>query len=1621
MGTSYDEISTPAAKIPTSFVYHEGIGSPYVIKKGSHQMAQDKSSRKAQLIAAAHELPASEKNFANFLVHLVNSLDEFDLTHYNLDQILRSARDTFAGLDKRKTKEHEITIQQLDENSNIHIIDIRNEDMPFIVDSCLAAIRACGADIKLFAHPVLPLKTSGDTVEVLEKATPDAELESLLHVHVDPGLAPDALEKIEAELNVVLTQVRHAVEGWRSMLEKLGDVVRQYRNNPPSVDEAVLSESMHFLGWLADHNFTFLGMREYRYSEIDGEPNLDPVADSGLGILSDPELYFLRHGEEYVEMTAQHADFLKKSAPLMVTKANIQSVVHRRAHMDYIGIKLFDENGNIAGELRILGLFTSMSLATPHTEVPLLRQKVMAVMQRSGLHPSSHSGKALMNALDNYPREELFQISEDLLFEFATTVSALADRPQVRVLPRIDPFDNFVSVLMYMARDKYNSSLREQVGVYLAEKYDARVSAYYPNFPEGELVRVHFILGRNGGKTPEPSRDELESHITQLTLTYGDRLLAAAENPREVLDYVNGFTNAYQEKYDHAEALRDIEQFKLLMSDEQIAVRLSKHARREGAYSLKLYHRSTAIPLSARVPMLENFGFRVVNERTYTVTPENTDDRVMHDMTLKTPGNDADLTEIDNVIERALKAVWYSDAENDGYNQLTINAKLEWDDVTIVRALGKYLKQTGITYSQRYMWNTLAKHPDVAQAIVDLFHARHAPDFVGDRTSVEAGARDTIFNALQTITSLDDDTIVRRFVNLVHSSLRTNFFQRVDGKRRPALAIKYDASKVDGLPEPRPFREIHVYSPRVEGVHLRGGMIARGGLRWSDRPEDFRTEILGLVKAQMVKNAVIVPLGAKGGFVPKRMPENHSREEFIAEGTACYKIFIGSLLDITDNLDGDKVLPPNAVVRQDGDDPYLVVAADKGTATFSDTANAIADERGFWLSDAFASGGSVGYDHKKMGITARGSWEAVKRHFREMNHDIQNTPFTAVGVGDMSGDVFGNGMLLSKATKLIAAFDHRDIFIDPDPDPATTWEERKRIFDLGRSSWQDYDQSLLSEGGGIYPRSSKSIQLSPEAVAALGLEKDEMTPNELMRAILVSKVDLLWFGGIGTYVRASSESDADAGDRANDAIRITGEEVGAKVIGEGANLGITQLARVEFAAHGGRVNTDAIDNSAGVNSSDLEVNIKIALGTVVRDGNLDYESRNQFLAEMTDEVAELCLRNNYLQTLAISLAERRQLEDLPYHADFIKALEAEGHLNRKVEFLPKHVDLMEREANEAGLYRPELAVILAYAKNTLYAQLLDSEVPDDPYLGKELFRYFPDELADRYPDSIKNHRLRREVIATVLSNAMINRGGPDFVHRTAAATGSIPSQVAAAYAAARDSFGLTQMNLEIDALDNKVDGTTQLELYDELRNLLLQQTAWFLRNVDFTDGISSVVETYGKGIETIRAMLDEVLPSFVANSVSEQAASFVKGGAPEALAKRISQLSALTLGSEIVLVSERAGISVEDAARTYFEVLQTFKLGHITEQVHKIEVKDYYDRLALDRALANLMRAQRDITLDVLSFNASDVETGLSAWHEARRDDIDRTKEMVEGITESTLGVSRLSVAAGLLSDLARG
>jgi len=1572
------------------------------------------------LIARATGYVSTEPSFARFLRAVAEATDPEDLRPFTAEVLEERFRKSYARLGKRELASFNVYVVPSDRPGGRDIVEVFCADMPFIVDSVLAAVRSYGGVVRAITHPVLQFDPA--TYRVLDQPTPGSRLESFLHIELDP--LPDLVvrEAMKGEIEATLTDVGRAVAGWRPMLERLKKAVQDWHEHPPKAPPAQIAEGMHFLGWLAEHNFTFLGMREYRLDGDAGAKRLVPVHDSELGILEDPNVLFLRSGRNYVEMTGQHAAFLAEPSPLLVTKANIKSRVHRRGYMDYIGAKLYDAAGNPSGELRIIGLFTSMSYATPNIDVPLIRKKVGEVLKRGGNDPRGHAGKALMNALDTFPREELFQVSDDLLFDFATAIAQLSDRPRVRVLSRIDRFDNFVSVLVYVPRDRYDSDIRALIGVYLAEQYDGRVSAFYPHFPEGDLVRVQFIIGRDGGRTPNPSRDELEAGVMQRILTFGDKLKAASPHAAAIADFLEAFPAAYQASNSTEEALADIETIKLLPDERAIALRLAVRVGRESPIGLKVYHRGSPIALSDRVPMLENFGFRVIDEDTSTVTPAHGTEVFVHDMLLEADAA-VDLSDhnLSEKIENAILAVWRREAESDALNTLTTLRGLSWDDVEVLRALTRYLKQVGIPYSRDYLNAVLSRHGDVAVALVTLFHAQNDPHFAGHRERSIMQARDTIAAAIDATSSIDEDRILRRTLNLAEAVVRTNAYQRdQSGARRPALAIKFDCSKVDALPEPKPYREIFVYSPRVEGLHLRFGPIARGGLRWSDRPEDFRTEVLGLVKAQQVKNAIIVPVGAKGAFVPRQTPAGADRETVMREGTICYKIFVSTLLDVTDNLDVDTVIPPPDVVRRDGDDPYLVVAADKGTASFSDTANGIAIDRDFWLGDAFASGGSVGYDHKKMGITARGGWEAVKRHFRELDRDIQKSPFTVVGVGDMSGDVFGNAMLLSPQTRLIAAFDHRDIFIDPDPNPETSLAERSRLFQLPRSSWQDYKAELISKGGGVYARTQKVVPLFAEARKALGLGNEQLSPSDVIRAILKAEVDLVWFGGIGTYVKATPETDAQAGDKANDATRINGGDIRALVVGEGANLAMTQFGRVEYALKGGRLNTDAIDNSAGVNSSDLEVNIKIALGALTRTGQLTTQTRNEFLASMTTEVAELCLRNNYLQTLALSVEESRGLSALPEHQSLIEALEHSGELSRTVEFLPDNAALRARMQGGKGLTRPELAVLLAYAKNSVNAELVESSVPDDPYLSKELFRYFPDRLTETFPDTVTGHRLRREVIATVLSNAMLNRGGPAFVNELAAATSADAGQIAAAYAAARDVYGTPDLNKEIDALDGLVPGRTQLMLYTEVQALLRRESLWFLRNTSFEGGLAPLVERYSAGVADVRMLLGSLADPWLERYIADRTERLESARVSRDLARRFAELPVLSLGTDVVLVAEKTGVTVPEAATAFFGVLDVFGLGRVIEEGHGIVLGDKFDRMALDRALANLTRAQRDLTTDVLSAGNGDIAGRLDRWRKSRPEAIARAATAVRDLTEGDMTVSRLSVAAGLLSDLAR-
>jgi glutamate dehydrogenase len=1154
------------------------------------------------------------------------------------------------------------------------------------------------------------------------------------------------------------------------------------------------------------------------------------------------------------------------------------------------------------------------------------------------------------------------------------------------------------------------------------------LSGYYPFFPESPLVRVQYVIARAGAPLANPDRASLDRGVEAIVRSWTDALreeLAAAadyDRARALLQrYGEAFPVDYREIYSPALAVADIARLENLTPERPLNVAFYRPPNAAPArIGLKVFSRSRPISLSERVPVLENMGFRVVDERTYYIQPAAAAEVWFHDMELEsTAAQPIDLAAEDR-LQAAFLVVMAGAAENDGYNALVLAAGLGWREVALIRTLSRFLRQIRIAYSQDYLWATLRKHPSVAAAIVQLFYTRFDPRLalsVDARANRERETLSAIEAALQAIGSLDEDRIIRNFVSAVTAAVRTNYYQLGrDGRPKDAIAVKFASRKLDAVPAPRPLYEIFIYSPRLEAVHLRFGKVARGGIRWSDRPQDFRTEILGLVKAQNVKNAVIVPVGAKGGFIPKHLPLGGSREAVQTEGVAAYKSFISTLLDLTDNIGIGKtgVIHPTEVLCYDGDDPYLVVAADKGTATFSDIANELAIAHDFWLGDAFASGGSTGYDHKKIAITARGAWEAVKRHFREMDIDVAVTPITVVGVGDMSGDVFGNAMLREKTLKLVAAFDHRDIFIDPDPDPPRSFAERKRLFDLPRSSWQDFDKSIISKGGGVYARSAKDIKLSPEAQKLFAIG-EHVTPNDFIRAILKARADLIFFGGIGTYVRAAEETDEAVGDRSNDGVRVAAKDLHCRVIGEGANLAMTQRGRVEAAFHGVRLNTDAIDNSAGVNTSDMEVNIKVALSIPLRDGRLTMQDRNTLLAQMTEEVASLVLRNNYLQTLALSLAERRGMEEFGFLKRLIQLLESRGLLDRTVESLPDDMQLEERRRRLQPFTRPELAVLLAYAKLSLYEELLESPVPDDPYLARELERYFPKAMAATYPDALEHHRLRREIIATQLANSMINRGGPSLIVRIADQTGASPAGIAFAFAATRDSYDLTALNGAIDRLDNKVSGKLQLDLYTEVQDLLLDRVIWFLRNIDFSKGLAEVVAHYRAGIAALAGALGQTLSQDQRAARNARRAQLFAAKVPDDLANQIADLRALVAAPDVVLVADQTRHPVEQVAASYFAVTALFGIDRLTGA--EIPTADYFDRLALDRARDAIGDAERKLTAAVIAAGGWG-ENAVAAWAATHKTEVERVKFAIAEMAASGLTVSKLAVAASMLNDL---
>ncbi|MBC5763714.1 NAD-glutamate dehydrogenase [Ramlibacter albus] len=1506
------------------------------------------------------------------------------------------------------------------------VVQVVNDDMPFLVDSVTMEANRQGHTLHLMLHPIYAVQRDGEgrlqTVALRDDA-PDAPRESWMYLEVDRLVDAQQRAALAAGIERVLADVRAAVTDWKAMRERLQAVITELDNAPSGLPVETVAETRAFLQWLADDHLTMLGYRCHDLIDQGGQTALRVVPGSGLGLLRMQPDEAL--SASFAALQPQVRALARAPLPIVVvTKANTRSTVHRDGYTDYIGIKRYDASGAVVGEHRFIGLFTSTAYQARVSETPLLRGKVEAIAKRAGLAPGGHAAKALQHILETYPRDDLFQIPDNALYETALGILALGERHRLRVFMWHDPFERFVSCLVFVPREAFSTDLRVKFRNILMQAFHGTQADFDVLLSGTTLARIHFTIRTTPGQIPAVDRKELEHRLEEAARRWDDDLrkaLVDAEGEAGGLAlfkrWGSAFPAAYRDRVGARAAVPDVRRIAGLTPEKPLAVALYwPLGAPTGTLGLKVYRLGDPIVLSDSLPMLEHMGVRVMAEANYRIEAFG-NSVSMHDFELQAqPAAEIEPETLARLFEDAFARVFRGEVESDSFNRLVLLAGLAAEEIVVLRAYTKYLKQIGFAQSQATIAATLAAHPRIARMLVLLFKLRFDP-----KAHDEAGAQaqvNAIEKALEKVSNLSEDRVLRQMLALVQATLRTNYWRTgtghsgAAGPRRSFLSMKFDSASVPGLPQPRPLYEIFVYSPRFEGIHLRGGKVARGGLRWSDRPDDFRTEVLGLVKAQMVKNTVIVPVGSKGGFVLKKAPPPSDRDAWMKEGIACYQDYLRGLLDLTDNLIGGKAVPPPHVVRADGDDPYLVVAADKGTATFSDFANQVSAEYGHWLGDAFASGGSVGYDHKAMGITARGAWESVKRHFREMGVDTQTTDFTVVGVGDMSGDVFGNGMLLSKHIRLVAAFDHRHIFIDPTPEAASSFAERERLFKLPRSSWADYDTQLISAGGGVWARSEKSVPLSPQARSALGITAESLTPSELVTAILKAPVDLLYNGGIGTYVKASTESHAEVGDRANDGVRIDGKDLRVKVVAEGGNLGLTQRGRIEAAQAGVRLNTDAIDNSAGVDTSDHEVNIKILLGIAVGDGEMTEKQRNALLPQMTDEVAALVLRDNYFQTQALSIGKRLAVKQLDEQARFMRFLEKKGELHRAIEYLPTEDEIAERKARGQGLTAPEQAVLLAYSKMWLNDELIASDLVEDPWVATALERYFPRVLKEKFAAYIPRHPLKREIIATHVLNSMINRVGPTFVHRLSEITGTTAPQIVRAYLATREVFGFVKTWQEIEALDNVVPDAVQAEMVIELRGLIARATTWFLRSRRLYEPTEQQVKRFTPAVQALRERLE------TQSGISPRAAAWIQAGVPQALALHVDAAAGVFDALDIAEISDTTKRPLQEVAAVHAGVGQRLGLNRLRGQIEVLPAESYWQglaKLALGDDLADL---QRSIALEAVSHHEGDSATILDGWEHDNRQALERAQRLLAETSETGGDLAMLSVALRELRNL---
>ncbi|MFD0783138.1 NAD-glutamate dehydrogenase [Micromonospora azadirachtae] len=1602
-----------------------------------------------RLVAQAVALAGDDQDAATLVSRFWRFAPDEELIGFSAEEMLDAARAHRDLAQQRVPGELKLRIHEPDAEQHHTVVEIVADDMPFLVDSVTALLNSHHLDVHLLVHPLVVVRREplGRLAEVAADVEPDDAIagdlvESWMRIEIDPVRDADERDRIRRELQRVLTDVREAVEDWPKMRQRalaLADELAAARtsDNRPPVPEKDITDSVELLRWLAHDHFTFLGYREYRLVETpQGGQALEAVLGTGLGILRQdaPEARALS------SMTPEAHEKVLEKRLLIITKANSRATVHRSAYLDYIGFKVFDEAGEVVGERRFLGLFSTAAYRTSVRELPVVRRKVAEVLERSGLSRRSHSGKDLLQILETYPRDELFQIKTDDLYHAVIGVLRMAGRRQLRVFLRKDAYGRFISCLIYLPRDRFTTQNRLRMQDILLRELNGVGVDYTTRVTESMLARVHFIVRTDPTNPPgDIDADLLAEELADATRLWDDdyrlvleRKLGDEQAKHLFARYADAFPEGYKDGHTPYEAMKDLAKLELLEEPGQLEMHLFRKlsaprlgARATGAdqdepmdVRFKVYRYGEPMMLSAVLPVLHSLGVRVIDEHPYEV--DRIDGRIwLYDFGLQLPEAHQELAEVRPHVENAFAAAWRGEAEVDRFNELVLRAGLTWRQVVVLRAYAKYLRQAGTVFSQDYMEQTFIAYPRIAELLVQLFEARFAPGDMDTEQRQRSSAElvESIRAALDEVASLDQDRILRSYLTLIQATLRTSFYQRrSDGRPKLYVAFKLDPQAIPDLPAPRPKFEIFVYSPRFEGVHLRFGPVARGGLRWSDRREDFRTEVLGLVKAQMVKNTVIVPVGAKGGFVLKQKPGDRD------EAVACYKKFVSGLLDVTDNIVGGQIVPPEDVVRHDGDDPYMVVAADKGTATFSDIANEVSTAHNFWLGDAFASGGSAGYDHKKMGITARGAWESVKRHFRELGHDTQTEDFTVVGVGDMSGDVFGNGMLLSEHIRLVAAFDHRHIILDPDPDAATSYAERKRLFEMPRSSWEDYNPELISAGGGIYPRTAKSIPVSPQVRARLGLDDDvdQISPQELMKAILTAPVDLLWNGGIGTYVKASSQTDAEVGDKSNDAIRVDGKSLRCRVVGEGGNLGFTQLGRIEYALTGGRIYTDFIDNAAGVDTSDHEVNIKILLNTAVADGELTTAERDELLAGMTDEVSELVLRDNYDQARAINNAQAQAASLLPVHRRMINELERSGGLDRALEALPPDEELAVRV--ESGLTAPEFAVLLAYVKIVLERDILADGLADEEWTTDVLVNYFPTPMRERFADRMARHRLRREIVTTVLVNESINRGGISFVFRVMEETAASPADVIRAYVVVREVFGLRELWDAVEALDNRISPELQTSVYLDTRRLLDRAVRWLVTNRRSPIDVPAEISRLRDGVARLLPGLEDLFYGSEREAITAHIDSMTERGLPRELAEQATRLMYSFGLLDVVETAANRGRDVGEVAPVYFVLSDLFRVDALLSKISLLPREDRWQTLARMALRYDLYAALAALTAEVLDSTPDDMspQERVQRWEKSNSTSIHRTRRAMGEFDESRADLAALSVLLRQIRTLVR-